>query len=73
MSFKTQSELGAIGVSRLPATLEKALDNFEADPLGEAVMGQKMASAWLEWKRAEWHSYSVHVTDWEKQRYLKMI
>jgi glutamine synthetase len=36
-------------------------------------MGKKMASAWLDYKRAEWHAYSVHVTDWEKQRYLKMI
>ena len=73
MYLKTQSELGAMGVSRLPATLEQALDAFEADPLSEAVMGRKMASAWLDYKRAEWHAYSVHVTDWEKQRYLKMI
>ena len=73
MYLKTQSELGAIGVSRLPATLEQALDAFEADPLGQAVMGSKMASAWLDYKRAEWHAYSVHVTDWEKQHYLKMI
>ena len=35
-------------LSRLPATLEQALDAFEADPLSEAVMGRKMASAWLD-------------------------
>ena len=44
-----------------------------ADPLGRRVMGDKMATAWLEYKRAEWHAYSVHVTDWEKRRYLKLI
>ena len=32
-----------------------------------------MAAAWLSYKREEWHAYSVHVTDWEKSRYLKMI
>jgi glutamine synthetase len=73
MYTKSQSELDLLGVSMLPRTLEEALDAFEADPLSKAVFGAKMFDAWLEYKRAEWHAYSVHVTDWEKQRYLKLI
>ena len=73
MHLKTQSELNAIGLSRLPSTLGQALDAFEADPLSVAVMRKEMASAWLDYKLAEWRAYYVHVIDWEKQRCLKMI
>ena len=73
MYLRTQSQLTDLGVSRLPRSLGQALDAFQADPLGKVVMGEKMAAAWLSYKREEWHAYSVHVTDWEKSRYLKMI
>jgi len=73
MYLRTQSQLNDLGVRMLPRSLAQALDAFEADPLGKAVMGEKMAASWLSYKREEWHAYSVHVTDWEKSRYLKMI
>ena len=73
MYLKSPAELDTLGVSMLPRSLDEALDAFEADPLSRAVMGDKMFGAWLEYKRAEWHAYSVHVTDWEKRRYLKMF
>ena len=73
MYLKSELELDRLGVSMLPRSLEDALNAFEADPLGRTVMGDKMFNAWLDYKRAEWHAYSVHVTDWEKHRYLKLI
>ena len=73
MYLRTQSQLNDLGVRMLPRSLAQALDAFEADPLGKAVMGEKMAASWLSYKWEEWHAYSVHVTDWEKSRYLKMI
>jgi len=36
-------------------------------------MGEKMFAVWLEYKREEWRSYTSHVTDWEKARYLKFF
>ena len=73
MYTKSQAELDELGVAWLPSTLGEALDAFEADPLGKQVMGAKMYSAWLEYKRAEWTSYLNHVSDWEKDRYLKFF
>jgi glutamine synthetase len=73
MYLRSGAELAAMGVVRLPRSLEQALDAFEADPLGRSVMGEKMAGAWLDFKRAEWQDYSVHVTDWEKSHYLKQV
>jgi glutamine synthetase len=71
MYLKTDEELQALGVKRLPRTLDEAINHFEADPLCEKVFGAKMRNAWLDYKRDEWMSYLNHVSDWEKDRYLK--
>lgn len=73
MYLKSPEELAALGVSMLPRSLGEAIDAFEADPLSRAVLGDRMADAWIAYKREEWHSYSVHIGDWEKARYLKMF
>jgi glutamine synthetase len=73
MYLKTAEERRKLGVAMLPRSLGEALDAFEADPLSRAVMGEKMFGAWLEFKREEWHAYSVYITDWEKDRYLKFF
>jgi glutamine synthetase len=71
MYLKSDAELDALGVKRLPKTLEEAIDAFEADPLAEQVFGKKMRDAWISFKRDEWLSYLNHVSDWERARYLK--
>lgn len=73
MYLKTPEELKKIGVSLLPRSLGEALDAFEADPLSKSVFGEAMYKSWLEFKREEWRSYTVYVTDWEKDRYLKFF
>ena len=73
MYLKSRAELDRLGVSLLPRSLGEALDAFEVDPLGRRVMGDTRANAWLDYKREEWHAYSVHVTEWEKERYLKFF
>ncbi|MDE0715571.1 MAG: type III glutamate--ammonia ligase, partial [Gammaproteobacteria bacterium] len=52
-------------------TLEEAVDALEADPLTEQVMGKLMKDTYVAFKRDEWLSYLNHVSDWERQRYLK--
>jgi glutamine synthetase len=73
MYLKTPAQLKKLGVKLLPRTLEEALDAFEADPLCRQVFGAKMFDAWLGYKRDEWLSYTHHVSDWEKNRYLKFF
>lgn len=73
MYLKSDAELQALGIKRLPQTLAEAIDAFDADPLSEAVFGGKMKKAWLDFKRDEWMSYINHVSDWEKSRYLKFF
>jgi glutamine synthetase len=73
MYLKTPEELKGAGISMLPATLGEAVEAFAADPLSKEVFGDKMFQAWIDYKREEWMSYTNHVSDWEKERYLKLF
>ena len=72
MYLKTDQELTDLGVSYLPRTLAEAIDCFEADPLGQQVMGDLMFKTFVDFKRDEWDSYLSHISDWEIDRYLKL-
>ena len=73
MYLLTPEALKRMGVERLPRTLGEAVDAFEADPLGRAVMGPLMFETFVKFKRAEWEEYHSHVSDWELKRYLKFF
>ena len=73
MYEKTPEELTDLGIGMLPRTLGEALDAFEADSLGKQVFGDKMHNAWLTYKKDEWLSYLNHVSDWEKEKYLRFF
>lgn len=60
-------------ISMLPRTLDEAVDAFARDPLSKAVFGADMFEAWVGYKRQEWLSYLNHVSDWERDRYLRFF
>ena len=57
------------GIVSLPGSLEEALRVMEEDPLVEEVLGEHIYEKFLEAKYREWREFSVHVTDWEVERY----
>ncbi len=57
----------------LPRSLDEAITALESDPLSKQVMGDKMLESWVETKRQEVLLYNNHVSDWERDRYLKMF
>jgi len=69
--YKTDEERASQGVTWLPRTLSEAIDAFESDPMSQQVFGELMFRNWIEFKRDEWLSYQNHVSDWERNRYLK--
>lgn len=71
MYLKSAGELERLGIETLPRTLDEALDALEQDPLTEQVMGSAMKASYLQFKREEWLGYLNHVSDWERERYLK--
>ena len=60
-------------IAWLPRTLESAIDALEADPLSREVLGEAMLASWVEHKREEWMEYTNHVSEWERDRYLRMF
>ena len=73
MYLHSEEELKKMGVSWLPRTLDEAIDAFEADPLSKAVFGETMFKSYVDYKRQEWREYHTHVSDWERNRYLKFF
>ena len=71
--FKSDEERMAAGIPWLPRTLDEAVEAFAEDPLSREVFGDVMFDAWVEFKRSEWLSYLNHVSDWERDRYLKFF
>ncbi|MEM7506178.1 MAG: type III glutamate--ammonia ligase [Pseudomonadota bacterium] len=60
-------------IALLPQTLEEAVIAFRKDPLSASVFGEDMFAAWAEYKEQEWLSYLNHVSDWERERYLRFF
>ncbi len=66
MSDETKREHGIVS---LPGNLKEAIEEMEKDPLVREVLGEHVYSKFVEAKLREWHEFSVHVTDWEIERY----
>ncbi|BAQ16258.1 type III glutamate--ammonia ligase [Methyloceanibacter caenitepidi] len=73
MYNKSPSELQELGIALLPRTLEEAIDAFEADPFSRTVLGEDMFKAYAAFRREEWDAYHNHISDWERDRYLKFF
>ena len=43
---------------------------FEGDQLLQMALGEGLTDAFLKARQSEWDSFSMHVTDWELNRYL---
>jgi glutamine synthetase len=69
----TTDDLARQGIAQLPATLEDALAEFEADELAQEVMGKELHQTYAAYKRAECHEHRSVVTDWELASYLQRI
>ena len=65
--------LAQMGIKFLPRNLGEAIAAFATDPLSEKVMGSLMYKTYIDFKNQEWFDYHNHVSDWERQRYLKFF
>ncbi|MEM9371062.1 MAG: type III glutamate--ammonia ligase [Pseudomonadota bacterium] len=73
MYLVSERELKKRKIAVLPRTLDEAITAFKKDPLSTAVFGEEMFASWTGYKEQEWLSYLTHVSDWERERYLKFF
>ncbi len=69
----TETERAAMGIDMLPGSLVEAIQEYEADPLMRAAMGDNLSEKFVASRKAEWDEYRTHVSDWEVKRYLETI
>jgi len=69
----SDQDIRAKGVTLLPRTLLEAVEAMERDPLSREVLGNLMFHTYTSFKRQEWEQYHNHVSDWERERYLKFF
>ena len=69
----TEQEREALGVKRLPVTLNEAIAELENDDFVTNVLGEHIGRKYIEAKKAEWEEYCTQVTQWELDQYLYRI
>lgn len=61
----------ASGLPRIPKTLYRAIDCWEASDLARRAFGDDVHAHYLNMARVEQETYDSIVTDWERERYLE--
>ncbi len=69
----TDSERRAMGITRLPESLDQAISIMEDSELVAETLGEGIFDFFLRNKRQEWADYRNQVTPFELQRYLPML
>jgi glutamine synthetase len=69
----SETERAEKNIEQLPTNINQAIRDFENDPLIREVIGEHIASRYIQAKRKEWENYCSEVTDWELNEYLYKI
>ena len=69
----SKKEREALGVKNLPDNLKEAIDVMQEDPLIKEALGDHIYSKFIELKTKEWNDFKTCVTQWELERYMKII
>jgi len=62
-----------LGVKSLPENLKEAVNLLKESKLMKEALGDHIFSKFIELKTKEWNSFSTAVTEWEVNRYIRMI
>ncbi len=69
----TDAERRALGIDPLPASLAEAVRAMEQSELVAETLGEHVFDFFLRNKRAEWQEYRRQVTQFERDRYLRVL
>ncbi len=65
-------EKRTVGITNMPASLGQALEEYKKNPISRETLGNHIYEKYLFIKEAEWESYRIAVTDWERDHYLRI-
>ncbi len=61
------------GIEFLPQTLAEAVQEFASDPFIEETLGKELRDEFVTYKKNEWESYHLAVSQWEIERYSHLF
>jgi glutamine synthetase len=61
------------GIVSLPETLGEAIDALAGSKLMRRALGEHIHERYVELKRKEWDDYRIQLTQWELDRYLRVL
>ncbi|MBI3954851.1 type I glutamate--ammonia ligase [Candidatus Gottesmanbacteria bacterium] len=67
------AKLAKFYITKLPASLIEAVTEIENGKIVRETFGDYTWGRFIEAKKEEWDSFRTYVTDWEVNRYLKII
>ena len=65
------NEKECAGISSMPISLGEAIEEYKNNAIARETLGEHIYEKYLITKEAEWEKFSIAVTDWELQNYLK--
>ncbi len=68
----TPAEMAEKGVTTVAGSLKEALEALKNDEVVRGALGEDLFEKFYDAKMQEWDEYRIHVTDWERDRYLEM-
>ncbi len=69
----SRQERHAIGVHSLPTNLGDAIKRMEDSEFVRSCLGDHVFEWFIKNRWSEWDEYHGHVSDWEKERYLRLL
>ncbi len=68
----TDDDLKRRNIPTLPATLGEAVEEMERDDVVREALGDHVFERLIEAQRSEWNAFRLHVSQWERDRYLEV-
>jgi glutamine synthetase len=68
----TDEDLARRNVQTLPTTLGEAIAEMRADEVVRDALGEHVFERLSEAQSQEWDAFRLHVSDWERERYLEV-
>lgn len=68
----TDEDLKRRNIPTLPATLGEAVSELEKDEVVAAALGDHVFEKLVEAQTSEWNAFRMHVSQWERDRYLEI-
>lgn len=69
----SREEREALGIKNLPENLKDALKELSASTLMKETLGAHIFDKFISAKQYEWEQYRKHISEWERDYYLKTL